>query len=207
LLKTLFEADELVEACSFAKEVLAHGGRPVFGRTIWCCCLFATGEFHAVHRDSAGTLVDVTPKPDGENEILFAPDLSIAVDFDFMKRPADERLRLYHGPSAERRAADLIAGFTPSQEKIESGRAASRGLDLETWIASRMKPDQLEVAIDRFLDVSKDSEALLVPTPQGQWCNDIPRYRATEQRRQDLFARPTFRRRTPRSCLLWRRDT
>jgi hypothetical protein len=172
-----------------AHAVAAQGGRAVFGWTIWCCSLFATAEFHAVHVTAEGNLVDVTPKTDGETEILFAPDYRFGRDFDFMHCPRNERFRLYDGPSAESRAADLIAVLSSPQEKFERGRAASNGLTLEAWIASRMKPDALETAIDRFLAACKAAEALLEPTPQGQYCNDIPLYRTLDQRRQDSFAR------------------
>jgi hypothetical protein len=172
-----------------ASAVAGHGGRAVYGWTIWTCDAFATAEFHAVHGRADETLVDVTPKEDGEPEILFVPDPIYGGDFDFLKRPPNVRARMYEGPSAEKRAGDLIACMGSAQLRHEAGRAARTGMTLEAFVASRMKPDGLEVAIDRFLACCDEAESLLIPTEQGQWCNDLPRYRALESKRQDLFWR------------------
>jgi len=56
-------------------KVRAEGGEAVCG---WCLWLFpgvwVESEFHAVWRSPDGELVDVTPKPDGDEHILFVPD-------------------------------------------------------------------------------------------------------------------------------------
>ena len=51
-----------------------HGGEMVLGWIIWVGPLLVEGEAHAVWRSPTGELIDITPKPDGEKEIVFCPD-------------------------------------------------------------------------------------------------------------------------------------
>ncbi|MGY3236685.1 hypothetical protein ACVMAJ_003575 [Bradyrhizobium sp. USDA 4448] len=178
-----------------ANVVARDGGEAVYGVCIWANDLFATAEFHAIHRRSDVVLTDPTPKPDGDRDILFAVDRSRGPGFDFMQRPANRRVRLYRGLSAERRAADLIACMAPAQIRSEARRADKAGMSLEAFTASRMGPDGLELAIDRFLACCADAEALLKPTPEGQWCEDVRRWRMLEARKAELLAR---------LCKIWR---
>ncbi|MDX3968257.1 MAG: hypothetical protein QHD01_16865 [Bradyrhizobium sp.] len=178
-----------------ANVVAREGGEAAYGVCIWANDLFATAEFHAVHRRSDGTLTDPTPKPDGDRDILFALDPSRGPDFDFMQRPANRRVRLYRGLSAERRAVDLIACMSLAQIRSEARRAEKAGMSLEKFVASRTRPDGLELAIDRFLACCAESEAMLKPTPEGQWCDDIPRWRTLETRKAELLGR---------LCRIWR---
>lgn len=57
------------------KKISRDGGSIKYG---WCVWLWdgklIEGEFHAVWQSPAGTLHDITPKPDGEHRILFIPD-------------------------------------------------------------------------------------------------------------------------------------
>jgi hypothetical protein len=172
-----------------ARAVAAGGGTPVHGWTIWTSDLFATAEFHVVLRKDDGEMIDVTPKRDGERAILFAVDPSRGADFDFMRRPPNRRTRLYRGLSAERRTADLIACMSDAEIRAGTRRAEKSGMSLEGFVASRMKPDPLEVAIDRFLACCDQAEAMLRPTPEGQWCDDIPCWRELEARKVELLRR------------------
>ncbi|WP_139181725.1 hypothetical protein [Edaphosphingomonas haloaromaticamans] len=53
------------------------GGEMVTGWCIWeRPRAWAEAEHHAVWRREDGSLIDPTPKPDGETEILFVPDAS-----------------------------------------------------------------------------------------------------------------------------------
>ena len=57
------------------RQIEKFGGQVQHGWTIWeWPGLFVEAEFHAVWRHPDGTLVDVSPKKDGEEVILFAPD-------------------------------------------------------------------------------------------------------------------------------------
>jgi len=56
------------------EKVKAEGGAIVFGWTIWeWPRVMLTAEFHAVWRNDAGEMFDITPKPGGEQRILFVP--------------------------------------------------------------------------------------------------------------------------------------
>lgn len=56
--------------------VREHGGRRINGWMIWENQSFAEAEFHAVWATEAGELLDITPRSDGEEMILFLPDPS-----------------------------------------------------------------------------------------------------------------------------------
>jgi hypothetical protein len=53
--------------------VRMHGGKRLNGWIIWECMMFAEAEFHCVWQTS-GALIDITPRRDGEEQILFLPD-------------------------------------------------------------------------------------------------------------------------------------
>ena len=54
------------------------GGQMILGWCIWeCPGILLTAEFHACWLSPERGLIDITPKPDGENTILFLPDHSL----------------------------------------------------------------------------------------------------------------------------------
>ena len=58
-----------------AMKILRDGGRMLCGWQIWeWPHVLVEAEFHAVWLSSEGIMVDITPKPQGENRILFVPD-------------------------------------------------------------------------------------------------------------------------------------
>ncbi len=67
----------MLDCCFFnvPKKVTAEGGRIQYGWAIWeRPGLLIEGEFHAVWVSPEGEFIDITPKRDGETEILFLPD-------------------------------------------------------------------------------------------------------------------------------------
>lgn len=54
--------------------VKAHGGTPMYGWIIWQSPALLHAEFHCNWLSSNGKLSDITPKVDGETQILFLPD-------------------------------------------------------------------------------------------------------------------------------------
>jgi hypothetical protein len=62
------------------RQVQLNGGQAVTGRLAWTDpeVRYLNFEAHAVWRTPAGDLVDVTPKADGEERVLFAPDPRVA---------------------------------------------------------------------------------------------------------------------------------
>ena len=171
------------------KAVASLGGRPVNGGLVWSGQLFATVEAHVMHGLPDAGLLDVTPKVDGEKTVMFAADRSKPADCDFMLRTANVRIRLYEGPTPEQRADALIACMSEVEERAQTRRALDAGLSLQAYVAKRIGQDPLEVAIDQFLDCCDEAESLLRPTPQGQFCEDLPRWRALEARKAELARR------------------
>lgn len=60
--------------------------------------LFIEAEFHAVWLDNVGTLLDVTPRRDRIDEILFLPDPTNIFDEDSLVRRDNVRLAEYDHP-------------------------------------------------------------------------------------------------------------
>lgn len=55
--------------------VLMHGGETIYGWLLWeWPHVLVEAEFHAVWRNLEGELVEITPKPDGDSNVLFLPD-------------------------------------------------------------------------------------------------------------------------------------
>jgi hypothetical protein len=71
------------------------GGTIQFGWIIWQMPdVLLTAEFHTVWRDAKGNLFDITPKPQNEASIVFAPAPDYPTDFDFSRRPNNRRVQL-----------------------------------------------------------------------------------------------------------------
>jgi hypothetical protein len=86
------EADEcgIYGWCSDGVEekIRRAGGTIRFGWTIWeWPGLMLTAEFHAVWVDPAGQHHEITPKPQGETQIVFVPDSTYPRAFNFDERP------------------------------------------------------------------------------------------------------------------------
>lgn len=62
-----------------AHRISKAGGERVDGWMIWENRLFAEAEAHTVWRDPEGNIVDLTPRVDGDDTILFVPDPSAKV--------------------------------------------------------------------------------------------------------------------------------
>jgi hypothetical protein len=160
-----------------ADKIKAGGGSICHGWAIWETLprLFLTAEFHAVWVSPSGELIDITPKPQRENRIVFAPDPKYSADFDFLKRPNSQRIRVYRPADPMERARERIAQFNKRQYEYESGRAARKGVSLEEWVASKLPPDRVPDLIDEVLALAGEKDRLLTPVPEGAFCSDIPR--------------------------------
>ena len=65
------------------EKVRNDGGKISFGWSIWeWPNTLLTAEFHSVWEDTAGSLFDITPKPQHETRIVFVADASCPQDFD-----------------------------------------------------------------------------------------------------------------------------
>lgn len=65
------------------KAVEQYGGEIVFGWTVWeWPGVYIEAEHHAIWRKPDGTLVDITPSPDGDKSRVFVADPSAIYDFE-----------------------------------------------------------------------------------------------------------------------------
>lgn len=135
------------------EKINSDGGSAVFGWTIWeWPGAMLTAEFHAVWRDDAGTLLDITPKPAGHSRILFVPDLNYTQDFDFDERPRNRRVSLRADLDRSEELAAIKNGLGTGQRRYEERRAERAGVSLDEWLKGKLPPDQLGSAIDELIE-------------------------------------------------------
>jgi len=141
-----------------SEKVKVDGGSIVFGWTIWeVPKLLLTAEFHAVWSPADGSLVDITPKPNAERQIVFVPDGGYPQDFDFDLRPSNRRMRLYRPPVPD--IQSLSGHMKPAQLVYEQARAKRAGIELHEWLLSKRPRDPLVTALDEFIDLCGAHEA------------------------------------------------
>jgi hypothetical protein len=179
-----------------AKIVESEGGRVVFGWTIWeRARLFLTGEFHAIWQTPHGHLIDVTPKPDGEDVIAFSPEPRCPIGFDFMSRPNNKRLRTYHARKID--VASIMDGLGGAGRALARRRADKRGLTVEEFIKEK-NADPLAAEIDAMFETCRQIEGITQVYPDGLFCKYPERLAALElqklrqHNRMMEFARKRF---------------
>jgi hypothetical protein len=130
-------------------KVAACGGSIAYGWTIWeWPGALLTAEFHAVWRDQAGVLFDITPKPAAEDKIVFVYDSSYPQNFDFDNRPGNRRTRLYKVADPAPAIAAAKTRLTGAKLGYEERRAAKAGLTLDEPLERKLPVDRLAAAID-----------------------------------------------------------
>jgi hypothetical protein len=141
------------------QKILADGGNPVFGWTIWeWPKALLTAEFHCVWKSPEGDLFDITPKPKEEGRILFVPDTSYPDDFDFDKRPRNRRVRIYQGQDRSIQADVLLDELSGAKRAYEERRSAKAGVSLHDWLMRKVPADKVESAIDDLIDACNQFE-------------------------------------------------
>lgn len=149
-------------------KVSAVGGTRVCGWTVWeMADTYLTAEFHAVWRDPDGNLSDITPKPDGERRIVFAPDPAYASDFDFYKRPNNRLYPAYDPGDVKAIASERIASFTQVQLRYEGSRAAKAVVSLLDRVISKLPRHPRHLMIDDFIAVVEELHSLAIVLPEG----------------------------------------
>jgi hypothetical protein len=134
------------------EKVRRQGGKTVFGWTIWeWADVLLTAEFHAVWEDENGNLSDITPKPQGENSIVFVADRSYVSGFNFDNRPNNKRYRIYQPPDTSPEIERAISRMKPSQLDYETRRATKAGKSLPVWLLDKVPADSLASLIDSFM--------------------------------------------------------
>jgi hypothetical protein len=155
------DPDGLFGWCSdgVAEKVKTAGGSPVFGWCIWeWAGVMWTAEFHCVWKSAAGELVDITPKPQGETQIVFAPDENIPPDFDFDTRPGNRRQRSRQQVDTLAVAREKLGNLKPGQLSYETARAARAGIPVEQWMAVKVPLDPVVELIDRAIAATEAEE-------------------------------------------------
>jgi hypothetical protein len=167
--------------------VRKSGGQRVHGWTIWeRPPLFLTSEFHAVWRTADGELVDVTPKADGEQRVLFATASQYSPTFNFLHRPANRRHRLYR---IEPDISEAIGRLSPPQRNYETRQAAKRGFTLEQHLAAKATPDELEAAIDKLFAICTQTDSLVEVTFEGMTSKHPERVRQLDSEKMRIHDR------------------
>jgi hypothetical protein len=133
-----------------------------------------------------GKLLDVTPRRDGETDVLFAVSPAHPADFDFLERPNNLRLRAFGYDRHKQSAAWEIAGFNDRRIALEMVKARQKGLTLTQSVMSTLPRNSLEKKIDMFLADAGEMEAMLKPTPEGLVCRDMGRLDEFQNRRLDV---------------------
>jgi hypothetical protein len=102
------------------------GGGAVAGWVIWQAksASFVEAEFHSVWRAPKGSLVDVTPRKDGEQYVLFVPDpLRTIIFFEHLGQPA-----IHTFENVRLSAGKVITGIAPIARILTSDLLRSEGL-------------------------------------------------------------------------------
>jgi len=142
-----------------SEKIKADGGGIVFGWTIWeWPNVMWTAEFHAVWRSPSGELIDITPKPKRESDILFVADQSYPETFNFDLRPGNRRQRAYQPADVAKLVAERISALRPSQLVYEQSRAEKVGLSLREWLEAKIPKDALVAIIDEVIRACDDHE-------------------------------------------------
>jgi hypothetical protein len=137
-----------------SEKVKNDGGRIQFGWIIWeWPKVFLTAEFHAVWVSPGSDLVDITPKPQHETRIVFVPDDSYPVDFDFDNRPTNRRYRVPQEPDYRALAEIELSRMKPSQLEYERKRAAKKGVCLLEWLSAKQPRAAFPLLVDELIEV------------------------------------------------------
>jgi hypothetical protein len=140
-----------------AQKILSDGGSVAFGWTIWeWSALLLTAEFHALWRDDAGALLDITPKPGREDRILFVHDPKYTTDFNFDRRPRNRRMRALQDPDQDAAISAIRDKLAGGQLRYEEKRAAKANLSLHDCLKCKIPIDPLVEAIDELIEACDD---------------------------------------------------
>jgi hypothetical protein len=96
--------DAIFDECfeNVAEHVAQHGGRIAYGWCIWeWPTVYVEAEHHAVWERPDESLIDITPRREGEMQILFVRDDRVLPDPTFTNRIDNRRFALRPDPDIE----------------------------------------------------------------------------------------------------------
>jgi hypothetical protein len=141
------------------EKVKSDGGGIRFGWTIWeWPRIFFNAEFHAVWISPIGELIDITPKPQREAQIVFVPDDSYPNDFNFDNRPTNRRFRIPQEPNYGALAEAEISKMKATQLEYEQRRAAKKGLALQEWVAAKLPRPSFPGLVEELIHICEACE-------------------------------------------------
>ena len=111
------------------EQMRREGGGFAYGWCIWeWPHVYLEAEHHSVWISPEGTMVDVTPKPEGETQILFLRDDTLLPDTTFTKRIENRRFSLKSDPDITRffEAASAVNRFVDEHSIGKEAKFNSR---------------------------------------------------------------------------------
>lgn len=157
--------------------VKANGGTPVYGWIIWQSPALLHAEFHCNWLCSNGELLDITPKVDGETQILFLPDQIVKWNG-----------RVVPSRRKARRRSPAIDRFVATYEQMDkigakylSGQPYSL-VDQERYLKLMMESEQSALAIKQSWKINTDEKARLAADRQRK--KKAARQRRKQERRR-----------------------
>jgi hypothetical protein len=164
-----------------AERVDRGGGRSVRGHAIWASRLFLIAERHSVWEPPSGGLIDPTPTELDEPHVCFAFDPSFSEESDVWSPQPNEAMNIVDraDPAA---VAEAIGALSPARRKYEQRRAGRAGLDLETYVATRIGRTPLAVAVDEFIKASRDRDLLVMQTSTRVLSHDPAAFRDAQRK-------------------------
>lgn len=143
-------------------KTLGDGGEMVLGWAVWeQPGLLIEGEFHACWKSPSGNLVDITPKPDGEQQILFVPDSNREWDRGFV---GNIRVPLCAG--------DFVATIIEWGERTDALRK-------QFWCGDHFDiPRHERLALDREFEGRLSGPAQRPGRNDPCWCGNGKKYKS-----------------------------
>jgi len=157
--------------------VKAFGGTPVYGWIIWQSPALLHAEYHCNWLSSNGELSDITPKVDGETQILFLPDQIVR----WNRRVVPCRRKARRRSPAIDRFVAIYERMDKIRAKYLAGQPYS-SVDQEHYLTLMMESSTIALAISNSWSIITGEKALLAADRKVK--KKAERQRRKQQRRR-----------------------
>lgn len=157
--------------------VKALGGTPVYGWIIWQSPALLHAEFHCTWLSSNGKIFDITPKADGETQILFLPDQIVK----WKGRVVPSRRKTRRRNPAIDRFVALYEQMDKIGAKYLAGQPYS-WVDQERYLKLMMESATIALAISNSWSINTGEKARLAADRKVK--NKAERQRRKQQRQR-----------------------